>query len=316
MLIFVANIVFKKNMLPDKLVSIICLCYNHEKFVVEALQSIVNQSYKIIEIIIVDDFSTDGSVEIIKKWLLNYPEIHFIINDKNLGNTKSFNKALAVAKGDFIIDFATDDVLLPNCVSQQIACFENSNFKNLGAVYGNAKLILEDGSFSHYFFEVNNNLKVKSTRETGDIYANVLSGGNAICSVSAMFKKEVFTNLAGYDENLKYEDLDFWIRASRKYDFDFIDSILIKKRVLDNSLGSGFSIKTDYNARKINYSTFCILKKAFFLNKNRTENKALLKRVHLEIYNNYNLKDYNLLFLHLFLAIKIRLKFFLVKKVN
>ena len=314
MLIFVANIVFKRIMLQDKLVTIVCLCYNHEKFVIEALESVMQQSYKNIELIIVDDCSSDHSLHNIKKWLVNYPAIRFIANETNVGNTKAFNNALAFATGDFIIDFSADDILYPNCVNQQIQCFDSCQFKNLGIVYGNASLILENGSFNSFYFPVNNDNKIIEPRKTGNIYESVISGGNAICSVSAMYKKEVFDALKGYDENLLYEDLDFWIRASRLYEFDFVDAVLIKKRILSNSLGSGFQIKTDFRSRKINHSTYCSLKKALQLNKNKSEHDALLKRIHHEIYSNYYLKDYNLMLLCLSLALKTRLKSFFSKK--
>ena len=86
------------------LVSIICLCYNHDHFVVESLNSVLNQNYQPIEMIIIDDCSTDKSVAVIEKWLENLQNITFIKNTKNLGNTKSFNKAAKMAKGEFLID--------------------------------------------------------------------------------------------------------------------------------------------------------------------------------------------------------------------
>ena len=95
----------------NPLVTIICLCYNHSDFVVESLNSVINQDYKNIELIIIDDCSSDNSALVIKQWLKNYPEILFIKNEVNLGNTKSFNKGLQLAKGDYIIDLASDDVL-------------------------------------------------------------------------------------------------------------------------------------------------------------------------------------------------------------
>jgi glycosyltransferase involved in cell wall biosynthesis len=289
------------------LVTIICLCYDHETFVIETLNSVINQSYNNIELIIVDDFSTDNSRQVIKNWLINFPEIKFITNEKNLGNTKSFNKALNLAKGDYIIDLAADDVLLPNCVYFQLEKFEKSNFSNLGVVYGNAELITENGSFDSYYFAVDNTKKVIEKRVIGNIYINVLSGGNSLCSVSAMIKKEVLEDLNGFDENLYYEDLDFWIRASRKYNFDFVDAVLVQKRTVGNSLGSLFHLKSD-RAKKINYSTYLILKKALKLNKTKAENKALLKRIHFEIVLNYNARNFGLLVKFMFLEISIRYK--------
>tara|TARA_R110000868_G_scaffold98253_1_gene270301 strand:+ start:17571 stop:18452 length:882 start_codon:yes stop_codon:yes gene_type:complete len=290
--------------MQDKvLVTIICLCYNQEEFVLESLQSVINQEYKNIELIIVDDCSTDNSKVTIENWLLDYPEIQFIANKTNLGITKTFNKALKQAKGAYIIDLAADDILVANCVSLQINAFQNSPYKNLGIVYGNVALITDKGLFDSYYFEVNKDKKVIQKRITGDIYTSVLAGGNSICSVSSMIKKTVFDALDGYDENLNYEDLDFWIRASRIYEFDFIDKVLIQKRVVSNSLGTNFFKKKN----KINQSTYLILKKAFELNRTKEENKALLKRIHFEMILAYKNLDFDLLLKYVFQEIKIRI---------
>ncbi|PWB24409.1 glycosyltransferase [Flavobacterium sp. HTF] len=277
------------------LVTVICLCYNHEKFVFESLLSVINQDYPYIELIIVDDCSSDNSKNVIEKWILDYPKAKFIHNKTNLGNTKSFNKALRLAKGDYIIDLAADDVLFPECISQQIKTFTESSFKNLGVVYGNAELINETGEFNSYFFPVDQNLKTIEKRQTGNIYLSVLSGGNSICSVSSMAKKSVYDSLNGYDEMLAYEDLDFWIRSSRLYEFEYIDKILIKKRISHNSLTDNF-----YNSRKarfkeINLSTYLILKKAIKLNQTKKEDLGIQKRVHHEIVHTFKIKAYGLL---------------------
>jgi glycosyltransferase involved in cell wall biosynthesis len=295
--------------MQDKsLVTIICLCYNQEKYVVESLFSAIHQDYPFIEVIIVDDFSTDNSKETIEKWLVDYPEIHFIANETNLGSTKSFNKALKVAKGDYIIDLACDDILLPNCVSLQLKKIQESSLKNLGVVYGNAELINEKGDFYFYYFPVDFDKKTIEKRATGDIYLSVISGGNSICSVSSMVKKSVFDDLNGYDENLAYEDLDLWIRASRIYEFDYIDKILIKKRISNTSLGTHFFIRNDARSKKINYSTYLIIKKAIALNRSKIEHKAILKRIHFEMILAFKTADYKLFFKYVLLETKQRLR--------
>jgi glycosyltransferase involved in cell wall biosynthesis len=280
----------------NPLVTIICLCYNHEAYVVESLNSVINQLYPSIELIIVDDCSTDSSKNIIKTWLEKNSQIQFIINETNLGNTKSFNKALKLAKGEYIIDLAGDDILLPNCVTLQLESFKKSHYKNLGVVYGNVELISENGEFDSYYFPVNEQKKVIENRITGDVYQSVLSGGNSICSVSAMIKKTVFDHLQGYDEKLAYEDLDFWIRASRQYEFDFIDEPLVQKRTVTNSLGSDFFKKKGSRARKINHSTYLILKKTIALNRTRSEDLAIQKRIHNEIIHTLKINDFGLFF--------------------
>jgi glycosyltransferase involved in cell wall biosynthesis len=288
-------------MQDNPLVTIICLSYNHEKFVVETLNSVVNQNYSPIELIIVDDCSLDSTKTIIEDWLLSHPEVHFIANKVNLGNTKSFNNALKIAKGKYIIDLAADDLLVTNGIRMQVDAFQNSTFKNLGIVYGNAEIINENGSFNSYYFPVDANGNVISKRKTGDIYTSVLTTGDSICSVSTLIKKDVFAFLGGYDETLGYEDLDSWIRASRVFEFDFIDAILIKKRIVSNSLGTHFFKKKN----KINVSTYKILRKALKLNRSKVEDIALQKRVHFEIIHSFKNRSFNLLFKNIGLRIEI-----------
>ena len=278
----------------NPLVTVICICYNQEDFVIECLNSVINQSYRNIELIIIDDCSTDNSKKTIFSWLEKHPEIPFITNETNLGITKSFNKALQLANGDYIIDLAADDVLLTDCVMSQLNTFKNSSFKNLGVVYGNAELISENGSFVSYYFPINDQKKVIKIRITGDIYENVLSDFYSMCSVSAMIKKSVLDYLDGYDELLAYEDLDFWIRASRMFEFDFIDQPIMQKRIVTNSLATSFYKKNDSRAKKIDFSTYLILKKGIQLNRSKKEDLAIQKRIHNEIMHCLKNKNYRL----------------------
>ena len=288
------------------LVSIICLCYNHEQFVVESLNSVLNQNYKNIELIIADDYSTDNSTQVIQNWLQNHPDVTFISNEINLGNTKTFNKALQLAKGGYIIDLAADDILLPDCVEKQINTFLNSEQKKLGIVYGNAEVISENNTHIRYYYELSEDKKALKKPATGAIYLAMLSQSSMICSVSSMVKREVLDELNGYDENLAYEDLDLWIRASRTYNFEFIDAVLIQKRELENSLGNHFFKKFNSRTKKINYSSYMVIKKAISLNKTKEENKALLKRLHYEMIKAYKTYDFLLFFKYIPLELKLR----------
>jgi glycosyltransferase involved in cell wall biosynthesis len=263
----------------NPIVSIICSCYNHEKYVVESLRSALTQTYKNIQLIVVDDFSTDNSISVIEGFIANYPEIIFIKNKTNLGLTKSVNNAMLQAKGDYFIDLAADDVLMPNCIELQVAAFQNSKFKNLGIVYGNAEEISETGNHLSYYFEVDENIKAKPKRPSGNIYNNVISTETTICSVAALYKMAVFENLNGYDETLYYEDLDYWIRLSRTYEIEFVDTVLIKKRILSNSMHSGFIKKHHF----IGKSTYRIMKNASKLNKSSVEDKILRTHILLGI---------------------------------
>ena len=173
------------------LVSVICLSYNHEVYVVEALNSVINQTYPNIELFIADDCSSDHSVGVIQDWLQHHPNVYFLANEKNLGNTKTFNQLAKKAKGEFIIDLAADDILLPNCIEKQVTIFQNSKYENLGIVYGNLIEIDENGNFiRNYYTE-------EDHPESGNIYKMVIGRTTKICSVSSMVKKSVFEKL-GY----------------------------------------------------------------------------------------------------------------------
>lgn len=288
----------------NPLVTVVCLCYNQQPYVSESLDSVINQLYSPIQLIIVDDFSSDNSKVTIENWRQKHPDIQFIDNKSNLGVTKSFNTALQEAKGEYIIDLAADDILLPHCVNKQINAFRNSSFKNLGVVYGNAELISEKGSFDSYYFPVNAQKKVVKKRITGDIYKNVLSDFYSMCSVSAMIKKSVFDHLEGYDESLVYEDLDFWIRASRIYEFDFIDEPIMQKRIVSNSLATKFYKKNNNDhTKRIDHSTYLILKKAIKLNQSKQEDLAIQKRVHNGIMHCIKNRNYRLVLKNLELRI-------------
>ncbi|MFK7049043.1 MULTISPECIES: glycosyltransferase [Flavobacterium] len=293
----------------NPLVTIICLCYNHASFVSKALDSVIHQSYKNIELLIADDASQDDSVEVIKKWITKYPQVFFIANKTNLGNTKTFNNLFKQAKGKYIIDLAADDVLTLDCVKKQVETFSNTTYKNLALVYGNLEIIDEKDNHLGYYYPVNTYKKVIKQPPSGFIYISLLAGEEKMCSVSSMIKSDILKSLGGYDESLAYEDFDIWIRASKKFDFEFIDEILVQKRELNNSMYQYFFKKHNTFSKRLNNSTYKILIKAFKQNTTKKENTAMLKRVHYEIVLNFKNGNYFLCFQLLILKLKIHLKF-------
>lgn len=290
----------------DPLVTVICLCYNHADYVVEALESVLQQSHSNVELIIADDFSTDNSVEVIQNWLKKHPEIPFLSNIENLGNTKTFNQCLKISKGTYIIDLAADDVLKPDCITNQLKGFATTNYENVGLIYGNAELITEKGDFIKDYFPTDSKRKRIKSQPTGNIYIGLLNGTNNLCSISSLVKREVFDQLNGYDENLAYEDYDLWIRASRIFNFDYIDEILIQKRVLKNSMYTLLTKKNNKKTRRFNYSTYLILAKVLKLNRDKSEFVAMLKRIHFEMTVTFKTRDFILLMKYILLEFRVR----------
>lgn len=285
-------------------VTVLCSCYNHAEYVCKSMQSVLDQSHDNVQLIVIDDCSSDNSVEVIDNFILNFPKIQFIKNNKNIGLTKSVSNALQYATGDFFIDLAADDILLPNCIEMQLDAFKKSKFTNLAMVYGNAEHINKEGNHLSYYFEVDENLKSKTLRPSGNIYSKVISSETVLCSVSSMYNKSIFDALNGYDTTLSYEDLDYWIRASRKYNIEYIDAVLVQKRIIPNSLHASFYSKNNNNSN----STHIILQKAFKLNKNKKEHRILISRVNIEIRNSFRTRNFLVMFKNCYLRLILGLK--------
>lgn len=123
------------------LVSIAMCVYNGAKFLNAQLESIVNQSYKNIEIIIIDDCSNDQSIEILKDFAAKFSQIRLIQNQTNIGYVKNFEKALAYCNGEFIAFSDQDDIWHRDKISKQINAVSDSIL-----VYHDSQFINEDGT--------------------------------------------------------------------------------------------------------------------------------------------------------------------------
>jgi glycosyltransferase involved in cell wall biosynthesis len=258
------------------LVSVICLCYNHGRYIREAVDSVLAQTYPTIEIIIVDDFSTDDSRSVLNELKAAHPEIKFLLLDENLGNCKAFNIAFKTSKGQYVVDFATDDVMLPKRIEQQINRFEQLT-RDFGVVFTDAIYIDEAGKNLYEHFAYLKAKRLIGDIPQGDVYQQVLKQ-YFICGPTMLVRREVFELLDGYDERLAYEDFDFWLRSSRIFKYSYLDEVLTKVRRLNTSMSSKLYGRGDQQLM----STYLICEKAISLNKTQPENEALLQRVRYE----------------------------------
>lgn len=250
------------------LVTVICLCYNHEKFVREAIQSVMDQHYRPIQLIVIDDASIDNSVPAIEECLKLFPEATFIQHHENRGNCRSFNEGLALAKGEMIIDLAADDVLMPQRIARGVQLMEKN--PHCGVQFSDAALIDEQGKSIGFHSDKFPHQSIPS----GVIFKEVLSR-YFINSPTMMMRKSVLDAIGGYDENLAYEDFDFWIRSARMTQYEYIAEPLVKRRILKNSMGY-----VQYaNKSPQLHSTFQVCKKASLLCKTREEFKVLRGRL-------------------------------------
>ena len=254
-------------------VSVICTCYNHEHFVEQALQSVIDQDYPTIEFIIIDNGSIDKSAKRIAQFIEPYPAIRFIQNQTNLGLNRAFNQGLSLAKGDYVIDLSADDVLLPGRIAKQVALFGQLT-DSCAVVFSNAAYIDASGKQMRYHYPVDAKGHARCPVPSGDVFREVLAS-YFICTPTMMMRREVLMELGGYDETLVYEDFDFWVRSARLHPYAYVDDVLTLKRVLPHSLSTQV-IRPDGTLLA---STLTVCRKAFGLCATPDEYQALAGRI-------------------------------------
>lgn len=219
--------------MPD-LVSIVALNYNNAQWVSETLDSIAEQCYQSIELIIVDDCSTDNSVSIIEQWLLNYKGIYtFIKHTTNTGICKACNDGMKAASGKYISIIATDDLMMPHKVSRQVE-FMRTLPPNAAVVYSDAKMMREDGS-ELYGLLIQSSGVYFEWPPSGNIY-DVLLDGNFVPPMNTLIKKEALERVGYCDEDLSYEDYDLYLRLAEQFEFYYLNEIVSVYRVRKKGL--------------------------------------------------------------------------------
>ncbi|OUJ74954.1 hypothetical protein BXP70_06690 [Hymenobacter crusticola] len=255
----------------------VALCYNHAPFLPEALDSILAQTYPNLEVILVDDASTDASAGILTRYAAANPAWQLLLLPQNVGNCAAFNRAYRQSRGEFLLDFATDDVLLPERVSQQIAAFQKLGAR-YGVVYSDAELIDERSQLVRYHYRRTAEGQLVPQPASGDVFADVLAR-YFISTPTMLMRRTVLDDLGGYDEQLAYEDFDFWVRAARNWQFYFFDEVTTRKRLHPTSMSRrGYRPNDPFLA-----STIQVCRKALALCRTPAERAALTIRLRWEM---------------------------------
>jgi len=198
--------------------------YNCEEYVGEAIESILNQTFKDFELLIVNDCSTDSTPEILAEFAKKDQRIRIINNKENLRIAKSLNKAIKEAKADMVARMDGDDISMPERLEKQYVLM-NEN-KKLGVVGTNMITIDEDGK----------EIGKRGYNTDSKFLKQSIFRYSPFAHPSTMYKKEYFEKVGGYNHFLvPTEDLDLWIRLGKVCDFSNVDEYLFKYRVLESS---------------------------------------------------------------------------------
>lgn len=218
--------------LKKGLISVIMSNYNTpEEYLRDAIESILDQTYSDFEFIIVDDCSTDKSLDIIKSY--TDTRIRIIKNETNMGITKSLNRALAVSKGEYIARMDADDICLPERFEKQIE-FLNNNSDVI--VCGTWVELFGDGASVY-----NEKYSRKNLPEKDLLRINLLFGNHMnIIHPTAMFNHQLLKNSnIAYNENYIYaQDYRMWVECSQKSNLANVPEILFKYRIHNKAVSS------------------------------------------------------------------------------
>lgn len=215
-------------------ISVYITSYNKIQYIEQSIKSVLSQTLKPFEIVIIDDASQDGSQEVIKSYASKYSNLIFpIFNENNLGIANCRNKALRTLSGDLVTFLDGDDFFYPNKLELEYKLLIKS--KNTQVVYSNFNYLNESGKIIGSFAKETDN------PATGDIFINtytrnynVKSGSNYIYE---MFYKNCAFEIGLYDTNIKiWEDWDFRIRMSKISKYGYCSKINSVYRQLPDSL--------------------------------------------------------------------------------
>lgn len=211
-------------MTTNPTVSVNLCCYNGERYLREALDSIVNQTYTDWELVIINDGSTDSTESIIREYIdRGYPIVYHYQENHGLGYSR--NRALELSRGEFIAFIDQDDMWLPEKLERQIPLFQRD--LEVGIVISNVIEFNDAGR---------NNLVYRSHKpKTGYVFREVFSSNFIYLSSAVMRRKVLDTLNEWFDERFRYvEDGELFARICYKWKLDYVNQPLTKRRVHKN----------------------------------------------------------------------------------
>lgn len=223
--------------MQEKRVTILAIVYNQAKYIDDFMQSLVNQTYKNIEVIVADDCSTDNSFEKILLWKKQlekrFDSVKIVQTPQNVGIVKNINNALKYVTGEYFKWIACDDMMLPSATEQLVK--ELNDNPQYGLVYSNYYTCSEDENYDEFVRQ--NHVVHKSTVIAEQSrYAQALYENDFIVAPTIMTRWKVIEQLELFDENIGVEDWGTWIEIALNYEIGFLDQVTAGYRIVENSL--------------------------------------------------------------------------------
>lgn len=197
-------------------VSIIIPVYNHEMFIEQTLNSILNDSYLSKEIVLINDGSKDNSDKVIQAWIQTHKntiEINYL-NRENRGLTKTLNELIMRSSGQYIVIIGSDDYLINNTIAERVRLLENNPSKLM--VIGDAIVVDENNivTYESGLFGFHHGNKASYFNASG-LKREIVKNWSIVGPVG-MVDRKIYDLIGNYDETLFIEDWDFYLRAVAK----------------------------------------------------------------------------------------------------
>jgi len=199
-------------------VSVVIPCFNYGRFLAESVGSAVAQEGVEVEVIVVDDASTDDSATIAARLAGEHPSVRLVRNETNQGHVVTFNNGLAVASGEFLVRLDADDLLTPGSLARATALFDAH--PNVGLVYGHPKHFATPQPPTP-----NTDVRGWTVWSGHDWFAHACRRGvNVITTPEAVLRMSVVAEVGGLDTRLKYaQDMEMWLRAATVADVGHVN---------------------------------------------------------------------------------------------
>jgi glycosyltransferase involved in cell wall biosynthesis len=229
-------------------ISVCSSTYNHEKYVVDAIQSVLNQTCQDFELIITDDASTDGNVAKIRT--IKDPRIMLFCHDSNRGNMVASQTCFDHSSGQYLVYLTTDDIFEPD-MFEVLSQYLDQHPDALG-VFGQATFIDEDGkSFDHTYPENDGGVGLDRFQQLNNLFWIV----NYFCCPAAMIRRSSFEKVGYFLPYLRQtHDLAHWIRLLFQGDLPILSNRLLKFRIRANDANAGSL--TPETWRRIDFEVF------------------------------------------------------------
>ncbi|MCC6447778.1 MAG: glycosyltransferase [Chitinophagaceae bacterium] len=239
----------------NPLVSIITLSFNNGSRYLNTLNAIKNQTYKNIELFILDDASSDDSASLIENWIKNNSyECMFIKHEKNKGICASLNELLPLTKGEFVT-FIGDDEMFPNKIEEDV------KFMILNPEFG----FCHSAIIAH-FLKTGKEIELRS-RTSSDFFHDFLSWNIIVYTPTLFFRRIVFDKVGYYDENYIFEDYDMILRASYEFKVGYRDVVSVRYIRTGNSISNEMADQLRRDALSITKKWSFLKRYKFYLNR-------------------------------------------------